>query len=165
MAEYRLAGEAFAGVVEEAEADRLIGEGRSRKLRPLISVCTSDELWAEPGDRFHNAANPRQSATVVRIEPVPDAALRHTKLRHTNTQDESLATVLVTVELTGGMGRGRSAAKGTVPQVGDSVCFTSLALEGVPSAAFPDSHETPWTHGGPPAGHAPTLDDAEEDWD
>ncbi|HEY3866726.1 MAG TPA: hypothetical protein VGM10_00170 [Actinocrinis sp.] len=147
MAEYRLAGEAFAGVVEEAEPDRLIGEGRSRKLRPLISVRTSDELWAEPGDRFHNAANPRQSATVVRIESVPGAA------------------VLVTVELTGGMGRGRKAAKGTVPQPGDAVCFTSLALEGVPGAAFPEPHETPWTHGGPPAGHAPTEADAEEDWD
>lgn len=151
MAEYRLAGEAFAGVVEEAETDRLIGEGRSRKLRPLISIRTSDDVWAEPGDQFHNAANPRQSATIVRME----------QIAHTNAGDESL----VTVELIGGMGRGRTAAKGTVPQIGDAVCFTGLALEGVPSAAFPETHETPWTHGGPPVGHAPTEEEAEEEWD
>ena len=152
MAEYRLAGEAFAGIVEEAEAERLIGEGRSRKLRPLITIRTSDELWAEPGDKFHNAANPRQSATVVRIEQ---------QVGDSDADDESI----VTVELTGGMGRGRAAAKGTVPEVGDAVCFTGLALEGVPGAAFPEAHETPWTHGGPPVGYAPTDDDAEEDWD
>ncbi len=49
MAEYRLSGEAFAGRVTAAEPDRLDTIGKRRKLRPLVTVSTTDSLRVEPG--------------------------------------------------------------------------------------------------------------------
>jgi hypothetical protein len=58
------------------------------------------------------------------------------------------------------MGRSLTSAPGSVPEVGERVCYTTLADEYVPPGAFPE--ETPWTHGGPPA----DADDGDpaEDW-
>jgi hypothetical protein len=55
---------------------------------------------------------------------------------------------LVTVRLTSGMGRKREPEPGSVPEVGERVCFTLFELAPRRSAPLPDPEETPWTHGG-----------------
>src|SRR5262249_19780031 len=44
LAQYRLTGEAFGGIVTAAEPDRVDATGPRRKLRPLITVLTQDPL-------------------------------------------------------------------------------------------------------------------------
>lgn len=70
----------------------------------------------------------------------------------------------ITLELAGGMGRGRTAPAGTMPAVGEQVCFTVLTDDYQPRGTFPARENTPWTHGGPPAPPVPTGDDAKEEW-
>ncbi|HEY5833282.1 hypothetical protein [Streptomyces sp.] len=60
----------------------------------------------------------------------------------------------VTVRLTGGMGSGRTPKEGSVPAVGDTVCFTLFEHEPRSGPALPEGENTPWTHGGPPGGAA-----------
>lgn len=61
----------------------------------------------------------------------------------------------VTVRLTGGMGSGRTPKEGSVPGVGETVCFTFFEHEPRGGPALPDAEQTPWTHGGPPGAAAP----------
>ena len=68
FAEYRLTGEAFAGTVTATEPDRVVGEGRSRKLRPLITVTTLDPVRLAPGTELVAVTRPGQTATVVEVE-------------------------------------------------------------------------------------------------
>jgi hypothetical protein len=70
----------------------------------------------------------------------------------------------VTLELRGGMGRARVPPPGSVPDVGDRLCYTSVLAANVPSPPLPDADQTPWTHGGPPAPYQPADDDG-EDWE
>lgn len=146
MADYRLAGDAFAGAVTSAVPNRRVGTGRSAVLRPLITVSTPDPVRLVPGDAMvTDRARPRQRAEIVGIAEIPDG-------------------LEITLELAGGMGRGRTAPAGTMPAVGDRVCFSILTDAYQPRGTFPAREHTPWTHGGPPAQPVPTGDDAKEEW-
>jgi hypothetical protein len=141
MAEYRLTGEAFAGEVVETEPENFEGEGRSRKLRPLVVVKTDDPVRLAPGTTLGTPQRRGQGAQLV-----------------------SASDGLVTLKITKGMGRGKTPTPGAVPEVGERVCYTSLTddFQGAPS--LPDAEATPWTHGGPPREYRPTDEDAREEW-
>jgi hypothetical protein len=156
MAEYRMTGEAFTGVVTEAEQDRL-ELGRRPVLRPLVTVATSDEVLFEPGAVLRSPARPSQQATVTDVVPP-------------GTQGTSGSTAggdgrtLVVLELKGGMGRSLTPQPGSVPAVAEYVTYTSLRDDFQPAPKFPDKEDTPWTHGGPPPEYVPDDEDAREDW-
>ncbi len=143
LAEYRLAGEAFAGTVTAADPERVEGTGRSRKLRPHITVTTADPVRLAPGTALSAPTRPGQKATLLAV-----------------TGDEVL------LELSGGMGRAATPAPGTVPELGERICYSSLTDGYQPVADFPRREDTPWTHGGPPAGYEPVAvdDAAAEEW-
>jgi hypothetical protein len=145
MAEYRMTGEAFAGVVVQAQADRLDTTGRRAKLRPRITVETADVVFAEPGATMTSPARPKQSARIVDL-----------------TRDGGLTTVVL--ELEAGMGRSLVPAVGTVPAAGEAITYTTLRDEFQPIPKFPDVTDTPWTHGGPPPVYVPSDETAREDW-
>jgi hypothetical protein len=144
MAEYRMTGEAFAGTVTAAEPGRIDGTGSRRKLRPLITVATEDPVRAEAGDSLRSPGRPGQSARVVSVSAGRAAD--------------------VVLELSGGMGRALTPAPGSVPEVGDRVCYMTLSDSYQPPGSFPSREETPWTHGGPPPEYVPADEDANEVW-
>jgi hypothetical protein len=146
MAEHRLTGEAFAGPVTAADPTRQDTTGRRRKLRPHITVATRDPLQIEPGARLTSPARPRQHARVLAV-----------------TADFGQPTQVM-LELSGGMGRALVPAPGSVPDLGETVCYTTLSDSYQPPPAFPASEDTPWTHGGPPPLYVPSSDDAQEEW-
>jgi hypothetical protein len=141
MAEHRMVGEAFAGQVTAAEPDRIDASGRRRVLRPRIAVQTGDEVPAEPGITLTSSARPGQKARVITV---------------TGPQ--------VVLELQGGMGRSLTPEPGSVPGVGEQVCYAAFSDAWQPPPAFPEPEETPWTHGGPPPPYVPTDENAREDW-
>ncbi|MGW0809696.1 hypothetical protein [Nonomuraea sp. NPDC002799] len=141
MAEYRLTGEAFAGEVIEVVPDNVEGEGRSRKLRPLVVIKTDDPVRLPPGTSLGTPQRRAQGAELV-----------------------SADGGLVTLKITKGMGRGKTAAPGAVPEVGERVCYSSLTDDFQGSPSLPDSEATPWTHGGPPQDYVPDDEDAQEEW-
>ncbi|MFI6503130.1 hypothetical protein [Nonomuraea typhae] len=142
MAEYRLAGEAFAGEVVQTEPDRTEGEGRSRKLRPLVVVKTDDQVRLAPGSALGTPQRKGQGAELVAAEGG-----------------------LVTLKITKGMGRAKTPAPGSVPEVGERVCYTALTDDFQGAAALPEPEATPWTHGGPPLEYVPNDEDAREAWE
>lgn len=152
MAEYRLTGEAFTGTVTAADPARLDTEGRRAKLRPWITVATTDEVILETGTVLRSPDRPGQDATIIAVEPrgAPGAA--------------AAAETNVILELKGGMGQARVAPAGTMPEVGDDVTYTTLRDDFQRALEFPAREDTPWTHGGPPEDYVPTDDDAREDW-
>ncbi|TDC62711.1 hypothetical protein E1200_24800 [Actinomadura sp. GC306] len=141
MAEHRLAGQAFGGVVTESDPARLDETGKRPKLRPLVRIATADPVRLDPGTTVCSAARPALKGRIVGIEGGA-----------------------VLLELTGGMGRKLTPEPGVVPAADDRVCFTSLTDGSFGVARFPDREETPWTHGGPPEDYVPTHEDAEEEW-
>lgn len=141
MAEYRLTGEAFAGEVVETVPDHSEGEGRSRKLRPLVVVKTDDPVRLSPGASLGTPQRRGQGAQLVSAEGG-----------------------LVTLKITKGMGRGKTPAPGAVPEVGERVCYTSLTDDYQGAPALPERESTPWTHGGPPEEYVPRDEDAVEEW-
>lgn len=141
MAEYRLTGEAFAGEVVDTVPDNAEGEGRSRKLRPLVTVKTDDPVRIPPGTALGTPQRRGQGAELVEAHDG-----------------------LVTVKITKGMGRGRAPAPGSVPEVGERVCYTTLTDEFQGAPALPEPEDTPWTHGGPPQPYEPSDEDALEEW-
>jgi hypothetical protein len=145
MAEFRLGGEAFAGRVVRREPTRLDASGRRRKLRPHIVVSTADPVRLERGVVARSAARPSQEARVVDISYVGSAAE-------------------VRLELSGGMGRSLTPTPGSVPELTESLCYTTLAKDSGRPPPFPSVEATPWTHGGPPPQYVPTDDDAAEVW-
>jgi hypothetical protein len=145
MAEYRMTGEALAGRVVAAEPGRIDASGRRRVLRPRITVETDDEVAAGPGAALTSPSRPRQTARVV------EAAQAGGRTR-------------IVLELKGGMGRSLTPEPGSVPAVGEQVCYAAFSEDFQPLPAFPDPEETPWTHGGPPPPYVPSGDDAREDW-
>jgi hypothetical protein len=145
MAEYRMSGEAFAGTVTAALPNRLDTSGTRRKLRPHVTVSTMDPVLVEPGARVTAPTRLRQEATVVSV-----------------TRAQS--GVDVVIELTGGMGRKLTPEPGSVPEVGEQLCYTTLTDSYKPPGTFPDRDNTPWTHGGPPAAYVPVDEDATEEW-
>jgi|SRR5580658_615145 hypothetical protein len=145
LAQYRLTGEAFGGLVTAADPDRLDTSSSRRKLRPLITLSTQDPLRIEAGDTVISPARPSQSAVVISVSADAGGAL-------------------VVLELTGGMGRALKAAPGSVPAIGERLCYTTLSDRFQPRGSFPAREDTPWTHGGPPPGYVATLGDVTEDW-
>ncbi|MEV0146935.1 MULTISPECIES: hypothetical protein [unclassified Nonomuraea] len=141
MAEHRLTGEAFAGEVVETDPEHAEGEGRSRKLRPIVVVKTDDPVRLAPGTALGTPQRRTQGAQLV-----------------------SAGDGLVTVKITKGMGRGKTPAPGSVPEVGERVCYTSLTDDFQGSPALPEPEATPWTHGGPPREYTPSDEDALEEW-
>ncbi|MFG1779459.1 hypothetical protein ACGFIG_23910 [Micromonospora sp. NPDC049048] len=150
MAEYRLTGEAFVGEVTAAHPTRVDSSGKKRVLRPWIAVTTADTVLVTPGTTLYSPEQPeQQKARVMSVAPKDDG------------------TTAVVLELTGGMGRALTPAPGTVPEVGQRICYTTLTDSFMPPGTFPSRDETPWTHGGPPAPYedtSPTSEDAREEW-
>ncbi|MCG5213737.1 hypothetical protein [Streptosporangium sp. KLBMP 9127] len=142
MAEYRLTGEAFAGEVIAADPEHTEGEGRSRKLRPLVTIRTVDPVRLAAG-------------TAV---GTPDRRGQEAELVATDGGE-------ITLKITKGMGRGKTPSPGAVPAVGERVCYTSLTDDFQASASLPDPDLTPWTHGGPPEEWVPDDADAAEHWE
>ncbi|MDH6578808.1 hypothetical protein [Kitasatospora sp. MAP5-34] len=143
MAERRLAGEAFTGVVTEV-TPAYDTSGRSPKPRPLVTVRTEDRPHADPGREAHRANGlAAQKAVIVGADP---------------------AEGTITVQVTSGMGRKKEPEPGSLPEPGDRITFTLFELTPRQSAPLPDPDDTPWTHGGPPgsADHSPT---AAEEWE
>ncbi|PJE94103.1 hypothetical protein CUT44_27760 [Streptomyces carminius] len=128
MAERRLAGEAFTGEVTGVET--AYSEGRRPMPRPLVTVRTGDLPQLEEGGRVYRAlpSGKSQSGEYV-ASPAPG---------------------LLTVRLTGGMGRGKVPEAGSVPGEGETVCWTLFEHAPRGGPELPDPEETPWTHGGPP---------------
>lgn len=146
MAEYRLTGEAFAGTVTAADPERRTGAGRGKVLRPVITVRTTDRLRLAAGDtNLCDRARPKQKAEILSVTAGPDGTD-------------------VELQLAGGMGRGRVPPPGTVPAVGEQVCYSTLTDDYQPRGVFPEREATPWTHGGPDAPSLPGDEDATEDW-
>jgi len=132
MAEYRLAGAAFGGVVTLADPDRVDDTGKRPVLRPRIMVATTEAVRVEAGAALTSPARPAQKAKVISV-----------------TATATGYDVLL--ELSGGMGRKLVAEPGSIPLVGESLLLTTLSEAYRPGAAFPEPADTPWTHGGPPA--------------
>jgi hypothetical protein len=142
MAEFRLAGEAFAGMVVASHATRTELSAKNKKvLRPQVTVSTDDPVRLEIGASLVCPARPAQKAMVVDVSPP-----------------------LVVLQLSGGTGRGLTPPPGSVPEVGETVTYTATADSFQPPGKFPSRDETPWTHGGPPPEFVPTDTDATEDW-
>ncbi|MEU4424337.1 hypothetical protein AB0F81_27260 [Actinoplanes sp. NPDC024001] len=129
LAEYRLAGAAFAGTVTLANPDRIDDSGKRPVLRPRIMVHTTEEVRVEPGTSLTSPARPAQKAKVISVSPDGDVLL----------------------ELSGGMGRKLVAEPRSVPAVGERLVLTTLSEAYRPGGAFPEPADTPWTHGGPPS--------------
>ncbi|RIV36032.1 hypothetical protein [Micromonospora radicis] len=132
MAEYRLTGEAFVGEVVLADPTRVDDTGRRPVLRPRIQLVTTDPVLLTVGAGLSSPARPAQKARVVFVTPAADGKTE------------------VVLELSGGMGRGLTASPGSVPEVGERLCYTTLSDAYLPSGSFPAVEQTPWTHGGPP---------------
>lgn len=145
LAQYRLTGEAFGGVVTEADPARIDGSGRRRKLRPLITMSTQDPLRIETGAVVMSPARASQVARVISVTPGAEGTS-------------------VELELTSGMGRALTAEPGTVPVIGERLSYTTLIDSYQPRGLFPDRAETPWTHGGPPPPYVPVPEDVAEEW-
>ncbi|WP_040789967.1 hypothetical protein [Nocardia paucivorans] len=142
LLEHRLTGEAFRGTVLDSDPTRTGTTDKGRSvLRPLVRVRTTDPFRAAVDEELHSIERPKQKGKVVAVD------------------DDTIV-----LELSGGMGRGRTPPPGTVPEVGDSVGFARFS----PNASFaptklPEPEETPWTHGGPPPEWTPDAE-SEEEW-
>jgi hypothetical protein len=142
MAEARMTGEAFVGTVVAAETNRHIG----KKLRPLITVATPDAVSLTEGETgLRRPELLAQKTTIVSV-----------------TRDGD--TMLVQLELREGMGGGYEPRPGTVPAVGDTVCYSLFNDDFRRAPTLPANEDTPWTHGGPPEPYLPTRQDAQEPW-
>lgn len=128
MAEHRLEGEAFEGTVVRSEPHRRTGQAK----RPLITVSTTDRIRFSLGEATLSCQRfPKQEAQIVSIT-------------------DSAGGREVVLELAGGMGQKTLPAEGSLPAVGEHVCYSKLRQKFRPRGDFPDKTQTPWTHGGPP---------------
>ncbi|MFI6156491.1 hypothetical protein ACIBCA_27825 [Kitasatospora sp. NPDC051170] len=129
MAEHRLSGEAFSGVVTEVVPD-WDTTGRSPKPRPLLTLRTADRPHADLGREAHRVHSPSaQKARIVEVDP---------------------AEGTITLRVLSGMGRRKDPEPGSLPEPGETVTFTLFELTVRQSAPLPEPDDTPWTHGGPP---------------
>ncbi|HWG98052.1 MAG TPA: hypothetical protein VNV66_01745, partial [Pilimelia sp.] len=153
MAGHRAAGEAFQGTVVEVDRERRVPGGKGRMVtRPLVRLVTGDPVHLAEGTRVVAVQRRGQSGVLIAADPVA-------------ADPVSPGGVLVTLELSGGMGRAAVPPPGTVPEPGEVLCYTSVLPDSVPAPALPDVADTPWTHGGPPTPYRPTDDDARERWE
>ncbi|CAL9454487.1 hypothetical protein [Streptomyces sp. enrichment culture] len=143
MAGRRLAGEAFAG--EVTDVVMAYSEGRRPSPRPLITVRTDDRPHLGERARVYRSLGGRpQTAEFVGYE------------------EEG---ALVVLRILDKMGRGKEPEAGSVPEKGDTLCFTTFEHDQRGGAKLPDPENTPWTHGGPPGEQPVEAPDAltEED--
>ncbi|MCQ4046678.1 hypothetical protein ACFOSC_16780 [Streptantibioticus rubrisoli] len=129
MAGRRLAGEAFAGEVTAVEM--AYSDGKVPRPRPLLTVATDDEPHLDEGGTVYRA--------------LPDG--RTQEARFTGWT----APGVLRVQLLNGMGRGKVPDEGSVPEVGDRLCWTLFEHAPRGGPELPDADATPWTHGGPPS--------------
>jgi hypothetical protein len=155
MAEFRLSGEAFVGRVVQRNPTRLDTSGKRRILRPHITVATTDPIRFEVGQTVRSVVRANQTARVVAVAPT-------TTESPTVTSTE--VAVEITLELAGGMGRSLTPEPGSVPELGERLCYSSFVREPLRPVPFPSREHTPWTHGGPPPEFVSTDEDAGEDW-
>ncbi|MFD5465822.1 hypothetical protein ACFWIQ_23755 [Kitasatospora sp. NPDC127059] len=148
MAEHRLSGEAFSGVVTEVVPD-YDTTGRSPKPRPLVTLRTADRPHADLGREAHRVHGPAaQKARIVAVDP---------------------AEGTITLRVLSGMGRKKEPEPGSLPEPGEPVTFTLFELTVRQSAPLPEPDDTPWTHGGPPGSAPPAATaaaaTATEEWE
>ncbi|MFB6894399.1 hypothetical protein ACFCX4_34420 [Kitasatospora sp. NPDC056327] len=156
MAEHRLAGEAFSGVVTEVVPD-YDTTGRSPKPRPLVTVRTDDRPHADLGREVHRAR--AAAAPEAGPGPAPQKGV-------IAAVDPEAGTV--TVRMRSGMGRRKEPEPGSLPEPGERITFTLFELTVRQAAPLPDPDDTPWTHGGPPGAVVtvlPAVAGAAEDWE
>lgn len=163
MGEYRMTGEAFAGIVTEVDLTRYVLVNKQERPRPLITVESTDEVTFDNGAQLRSPRRPGQDVEVRDVIRVPGDRTR------------------VTLIVLSGMGRAKTPAPGSVPAVGERVTYTTLKDDFRKPPPFPPREETPWTHGGPPDAtfdgdpaaaeesvpvdvYWPTDDDAGEPW-
>lgn len=141
MAEYRMSGEAFQGTVTEVDPTRTDTSGPKAKLRPVLTVRTSDPVTVEKGEVVRRPDRPAQRAEVIGVTA-------------------SGEWTQVVLELQNAMGSKLVPSPGSVPELGQDVLYTSLSNEFRKPAQFPEV--APWTHGGPPddAARAGAADEA-----
>ncbi|GAA3061841.1 hypothetical protein GCM10020000_51380 [Streptomyces olivoverticillatus] len=132
MAGRRLAGEAFEGEVTAVVME--YSQAKVPRPRPLVTVRTGDAPHPAEGARLHRALPGGKSQSAEFVAHEADGTL--------------------TVRLTGGMGRGKVPEAGSVPEPGDTVCWTLFEHAPRGGPELPDPDRTPWTHGGPPAAAA-----------
>ncbi|GIM97830.1 hypothetical protein Ato02nite_096230 [Paractinoplanes toevensis] len=146
LADYRLAGEAFAGEVVASDPHRRVRGAQRSVTRPLVTVTTTDPVRLDVGQQVHDPSRNGQRALITSL-------------------DEATDGWIVELELQDKMGRGRAPEPGSVPAVGDEVVYTALADTFVRRGrAWPARENIPWTHGGPPPEPVPVPEDAVEDW-
>ncbi|WP_308405668.1 hypothetical protein [Streptomyces tardus] len=149
MAERRLAGEAF--VAEVTDSWMTYSQGRRPMPRPVLALSTEDTPQWAPGARAYRVLPSGAAQPAEFLAPEDEPA--------DGSADESAgapgAPGELRLRLTGGMGRAKEPAPGSVPEVGDRVCWTLFehAPRGGPS--LPEPEDTPWTHGGPPQSGTP----------
>ncbi|WP_045878526.1 hypothetical protein [Pseudofrankia sp. DC12] len=147
LANQRVTGEAFVGRVVGVDRDRRIANSRGTLVtRPLAEVLTVDPVRLAVGAKVESPARRGQLGEIVDLRPAADG-------------------LLVTLELSGGMGRSKVPPPGSVPVEGEVLSYTSLLSDGMFSAGLPAPEDTPWTHGGPPGPYEPTEDDVRERWE
>jgi hypothetical protein len=151
LADRRSLGEAFAGEVVAAEPDRIVTTNANRRVpRPRVTIRTADPIRLTDGIKLISPSMPTGHKAVI-VSTARDGE-----------------TTLITVEVTGGMGRARAPKLGTVPTVGERVAY--LPDPGWrPTPIFPEPGQIPWTHtldadDFEPAGSAPPDDTAAEEW-
>ncbi|MFI9200131.1 hypothetical protein [Streptomyces sp. NPDC053048] len=130
MAGRRLAGEAFAGEVADVVME--YSEAKVPRPRPLVAVRTADAPHVADGVKLHRALPDGRSQPAEFVSYVPEDGI-------------------LTVRLTGGMGRGKVPDAGSVPEPGERVCWTLFEHAPRGGPELPEPEQTPWTHGGPPA--------------
>ncbi|MFL6052786.1 MAG: hypothetical protein ACJ72W_07715 [Actinoallomurus sp.] len=148
LAERRTTGAAIGGVVVERNPGRQDTSAKGRPiLRPRFIVRTEDP------------------PPLVRDQDLvewsrPDKKVR---VRVRACISEGTDAHLITLEVVSGMGTIKQPTPGSVPELGDHVCYTPWPSQwGAPD--FPSREQTPWTHGGPPVAQA-SADRAEADHD
>lgn len=153
LADRRSVGEAFAGPVVAAEPDRVITTDKNRRVpRPLVTVRTLDPTRLADDTKLISPSMPAGHKALI-VSTVRDGEAS-----------------LVTVEITGGMGRARVPKPGTVPALGQCVAY--LPDPGWrPIPVFPERDQIPWTHradpdapDAEPADSAASDDAAAEEW-
>ncbi|PNE42447.1 hypothetical protein [Streptomyces noursei] len=132
MAARRLAGEALYGTVTGVEM--AFSEGRRPMPRPLVTLHTDDRPQLSEGVKVHR--------------PLADGRTQTAEFVGYDAGEEGAPVV----RLTGGMGRGRTPEPGSVPEPGETTCWTLFEHAPRGGPGLPEPEDTPWTHGGPPSG-------------
>ncbi|MBZ3900986.1 hypothetical protein [Streptomyces griseiscabiei] len=140
MAGRRLAGEAFAG--EVTDVVMAYSESKRPSPRPLVTVRTHDRPHlGERAKVYRSLGGKPQTAEFVAYEECADSGEGGT-----GGPDGGLLVLRIMDR----MGRGKEPEAGSVPEMGDLLCFTLFEHDQRGGAKLPDPEETPWTHGGPP---------------